>query len=120
MTTLSRNYPLIKIAVHRFASSNGQVEDQFSNDTIPPEEYMRAAEKLLGDGQARVSISKELSTKDFGSGFGAHVSISLACNQDDDTIEKAAEKAGALAMELLEEHLGEAEELYNVLFPPTS
>lgn len=53
--------------------------------------------KLLGDAQARISVSADMALKDFGSGAGAMVTVTISCNQDKNTIEQAIDLAGSLA-----------------------
>lgn len=55
--------------------------------------------ELIGDGQARVSVSADMALKEFGSGAGAMVTVSLSCNQDHVTIDKAVALAGEMARE---------------------
>jgi len=75
------------------------------------EVLMDKYEELIGDGQAHISVSSDMSIKDFGTGAGAMVTISLSCNQDAVTIEKAIDFAGVLARQFAAEHqqLGDIE-----------
>ncbi len=70
------------------------------------------ATALLGDRAARVGVSMDMSDKDFGNGFGAHVSVSLSCNQDLSTIELAGELATDACRMLLPEALNAANSNY--------
>ena len=51
---------------------------------------------LVGDGLAKVTCSLELSDKNFGNGFGAHVSVTLTCNQEEEDVDRAADLASVL------------------------
>ena len=119
MTTssLELRFPLIQTTLSRWAELklDDRREEQFSNDLDIPEEIMARAQKVLGDGAARVSAGVDMARKEYGNGFGVHVSVSLNCNQDDDSIEKAAELAKDLAHGFAEEHYQEASELYDHL-----
>jgi hypothetical protein len=116
MTTsfLEQRFPLIQTTLSRWAEVklDDRREEQFSNDLDIPEEIMAKAEKILGDGAARVSAGVDMARKEFGNGFGVHVSVSLNCNQDDNSIELAAEMVKDLAHGFAEEHYQEAAELY--------
>ena len=70
----------------RDMKGNKQIVD--IGQTEIPENYMLDARKLVGDGLARITVSADMALKEFGSGAGAMVSVSLTCGQDQDTIEK--------------------------------
>ncbi len=70
------------------------------------------AEALLGDANARVTVSAERAAKYMGSGSSVFCSVSLACNQDLRSIREARELALALAQEYLPEMLELAEEVW--------
>jgi hypothetical protein len=59
-----------------------------------PKEVMDVYEQIVGNSLAKVSVSADMGIKDFGTGASSMVSISLTCNQDSKTIEKAVELAG--------------------------
>ena len=60
--------------------------------------------KELDDaGAARVTVSMEMKDNDYGRGFGAFVSVSLACRQDTETVTKAYGEATALTADFVEE-----------------
>lgn len=60
--------------------------------------------RLIGDGHAaRVSASMELKDSDFGTGFGAYVTVTLACHQEESTVEEAIEVASDLAGEYVKD-----------------
>jgi len=67
---------------------------------------------LVGDGQARVTCSFDLSDKDFGAGFGAHCTVSLTVNQSEEDVERASDIAAALASQYTEDAVKVAEALY--------
>ena len=60
--------------------------------------------ELVGDGDARVTASLELKDSDFGTGFGAHVSVSLSVDQT----EKCMNGGFSLALDLAQEFVDEA------------
>ena len=73
---------------------------------------MAKIEELLGDGQARVTAGIDMGVKDFGNGYGVHVSVSFNCNQD----EKSVQRAGALAKDIAQEMVTEQMEETAILF----
>lgn len=71
-----------------------------------------AITSLIGDAQARVTVSLGLDDKDFGRGATGHVTVSLACNQDEGTIRDGAAVARALAEEFAVDALAAANDMY--------
>jgi len=67
---------------------------------------------LVGDGQAKVSISMGLSDKDYGSGFDVHVSVSLTCDQDAEVIGLAYESATEVVEGLIFDARERAQEIW--------
>lgn len=78
-----------------------------------PEEVMDAYQALVGDAKARVTVAADMAIKNYGTGAGAMVSVSLSCNQDEDTIDKAIQMAGQLARSYAVEQRAVAEEELN-------
>ena len=68
---------------------------------------------LVGDGEAKVSVSMGMSNKDFGNGFDVHVSVSLTCEQDNDIVGFAYEAASDIVMSLIEDAKERAQELWD-------
>lgn len=66
-------------------------------------------EKLVGNAQARVTVSADFGIKDFGTGASAMCSVSLTCNQDVKTLEEAAKLAGDMARDFAQEQRQRAE-----------
>jgi len=78
----------------------------------------RDAEEFLGDEGARVSVSLDMSDKNYGTGIGAMVTVQLSCNQDNKTIKKAHSLASELAVEYLDVTFAMAQDLgeeHNIL-----
>jgi hypothetical protein len=81
-----------------------------------PKEIMDEFEKIVGNGQAKVSVAVDLSIKDFGTGASAMCSVSLSCNQDQQTIDRAAALAAWAAKRFAVQYRVEAEqEIQNIL-----
>ena len=58
---------------------------------------MDVYESVVGNGLAKVTVSADMSIKDFGTGASAMVAITLTCNQDEETIDRAVVLAADLA-----------------------
>lgn len=59
---------------------------------------------LVGDGKARITVSKEVSESDFGKGGKTMVSISLTCDQSANAINGAVAVADQLAVYWVDQH----------------
>lgn len=59
---------------------------------------------LIGDGRARITVSKELSESDFGNGGKVMVSVSLTCDQSHGAINGAVQLADSLAVYWVDYH----------------
>jgi hypothetical protein len=64
------------------------------NEGEVPVEVENYAKSVIGDGQARVAVSADMSVKDFGNGCSASVTLSISCNQDDQTINHVVQALG--------------------------
>jgi hypothetical protein len=62
-----------------------------------PKEIMDAYEQVVGNGLARVTVSADMSLKDYGNGASSMCSVTLTCNQDEQTIQRAVGLAAGLA-----------------------
>ena len=114
MTSSSSTDP--KVTIRRSAVLKGmEPEDQFCDDFQLSEGHMDKAKRLIGDGQAEVSVGTDMGEKDYGNGFGVFVSVKLTCNQDVTTIEKAQALGWAIAKEFTETQWAEAKDLYQFL-----
>ena len=85
------------------------------NDQLTEEDLAMSGDEvqdMVGDGNAKVSVSFGMSDKDFGNGFDAHISISLTCDQDREMIEFAYEAASDLAAEMCAGAFQKAKDLY--------
>ena len=87
----------------------GDPDINYTFNGEPPKEVMDAYEQVVGNGLAKVSVSADLSIKDFGTGASAMVSISLTCNQDLATMQTAVGLAGQMARWYAKENRQQAE-----------
>ena len=92
---VTRDLPKITGGMTLDIKGSPPINYTFSGDV--PKEVMDAYEAVVGNGLARVSVSADMGIKDFGTGASAMVTISLTCNQDQATIDKAVELAAELA-----------------------
>ena len=90
-----RDLPKISAGMTLEVKGHPAVHYTFTGDL--PKEVMDAYEQVVGNGLAKVSVSADMGIKEFGTGASAMVSVSLTCNQDGKTIEKAVELASELA-----------------------
>jgi len=70
---------------------------------------------VIGDGQARVSVGRDLSELDFGSGGKVFVSVSLTCDQSQAGVTQAIQLASQMAGYYVEQHLHEVKQRCVVL-----
>lgn len=82
-----------------------------------PQEIMDAYQQVLGDASARVSVSADFAVKDFGTGTGTMVSVSLSCNQDQQTLLQAINLAGDMARWAAKQEFTKAEVELKQLLP---
>lgn len=80
-----------------------QLEDRI------PRNIMDEIKQLLGDGNAKVTVGADFGISDYGTGAKASAFVSLTCNQDTQTIERAAQIAGDLARDIAQEQRQRAE-----------
>ncbi len=90
--------------------------DAFIEKLLTPEEVGMSRDslsELVGDGDARVTASLELKDSDYGTGFGAHVSVSLSVDQTEEMVEAGFGLALDYAGEFVSEAFDHAHRLRN-------
>ena len=70
---------------------------------------MDAYQQVLGNAQARVSVSADVGAKEFGTGASSMVTVSLTCNQVQQTLLSAINLAGEMARWAAKDQLGKTE-----------
>ena len=80
-----------------------------------PRSIMDEIAKIAGDGKARVTVSSDFGIKEYGNGTSAMCSVSLTCNQDETSIDKAIGIAGDLARSYALEQRAQAEVAFKQL-----
>jgi hypothetical protein len=68
-----------------------------------PEDWMDRIEKVLGDANARVSVTGNVGVSDYGNKASASVTVTLTCNQ----AEKDIVEAHGIAREIMQHFLDE-------------
>jgi len=97
--------------VERNLIINGRKEEpEVYEGEIMSQEAVPQVASLVGDANANVTASSSLSFKDFGNGGEVFVSISLKCNQDENSINWAQYLAKNLAFSYAEQNFVELKE----------
>lgn len=65
--------------------------------------------EIVGNALARVTVSADMAIKEFGTGVGVMVSVTLSCNQDQETIERGIDLGGQIVRGYCEEQYNLAE-----------
>lgn len=99
--TQQHRRPKVIISIRYELDGGGEAE--VHNPDVP-EALMAFAEQVRGNAGARVAVTSDFSMKDFGNGASGSVTISLDCNQDDQTIPYVARSLSAWTIQLAEEH----------------
>ena len=87
-------------------------------DDFPPDEVIKMLEKFVSpntESPARMSVGGDLAFKDYGAGWGAHVSITFDVDPDARVMDAANREVGELMRGYLAENYAAAEDLYNSL-----
>ena len=100
--------PKCSASMEIVVKSTGQVIRYNLEDEVP-RSVMDAYQQVVGNGLAKVTVSADMSIKDFGTGASAMCAVTLSCNQDQQTIERAAQLAGELARGFAQENRARAE-----------
>lgn len=94
---------------------NGSTKETYTHEGDVPEELMSAYAKVIGDGNAKVTISCDVSMKDYGSGSSSMAAVTLTCGQTEAQIREAQELAKGLAMEFAYKNSLAAKDMYKGL-----
>ncbi len=94
-------YPLTAMTVHVHDKTKSNNEHHlYEGDAVMSQEQQDRFKALIGDGLSKVTVSQDLGEKDFGSGGGVIVSVTLTCDQNENSIANAI----ALAHEVANGH----------------
>lgn len=101
---------LPKMTAGIIVTMKDQPDTHFNYTGEVPKEIMDEFKSIIGDGLAKVSVAVDLSIKDFGTGASAMCSVTLSCNQDGATIERASQIAAWAAKKFAVQYRAEAEQ----------
>jgi hypothetical protein len=59
----------------------GAFHDTYEGEAKMSQEQLDQYKNIIGDGQGRVTVGRDMAEKDFGNGGGVFVNVSLACDQ---------------------------------------
>lgn len=71
--------------------------------------------ELVGEGNAKVTVSVEIADKEFGKGVTVMASLTLTINQDDDTVDYAMHRIRETLIEKVQMAIPRLNEVYNEL-----
>lgn len=102
--------PHTALTVRRvYIRNKTELESEILEGEVPmSQEQQDQYKAVIGDGLARVSVGRDLSESDYGSGCKAFVSVSLVCDQSASAINYAVSLADQMATFYVEKHLNEA------------
>jgi hypothetical protein len=104
----NRILPLTKQVVHIHAGGEHLVSEGEAQMT---QQQTDAYQGLVGGGQAKITVTKELSEKDFGNGGSCMVSVTLTCDQSYATIHQAVQLADQVATYWVDQHHNQMRQL---------
>ena len=106
------SFPFGKLQVSRRATKDKtEILYEVLEEEVPMTKQDKDAyAQLVGDGNARITVSREVSESSYGTGGKVFVSVSLACHQDQQYIESAIGFATSLADHYMEKHYSELQQ----------
>ncbi len=107
---VNRPLPLTKQVVHVHAAGQHLV---FEGEAQMNQQQADAYQGLVGNGQAKVTVSKELSESDYGSGGKVMVSVTLTCDQSYNVIHGAVQLADQVTTYWVDQHHNSMRQLIN-------
>lgn len=89
---------LIRMEVYARIEGGGRRENNiYTGEARMSQQQQDAYKSIIGDGNAKVQVGRDLSEKDFGNGGGVFVNVTLTCDQSQDGINRATQLAYDLA-----------------------
>lgn len=86
-----------------------------THDGEVPKAMSDYSQQVMGNGQARVAVTADMSFKDYGNGVNVSVTLSLSCNQDDQTVNNTVQMLGVWSREYCKQQLELARAEYEKL-----
>jgi len=110
----------LEFSMERYAvlhSDAAPVRDVWEGPELPfPEEILDMIDNLVTtENPGRMTLGSNLDFKEFGSGFGAHVSLSFDIDQTTEAAETARERVGEFLVGLVAEQTVEAQHMWEDL-----
>jgi len=72
-------------------------------------------DQFIGDGNAKLTVSMEVSDKEYGRGVSVMASLTLTCNQDDESVKMAYHYGAAVLKGAVAETLPKLNKVYDEL-----
>jgi hypothetical protein len=73
--------PLTKMTIHARIRGRESSHDIYEGEATMSQQQQDQYKDLIGDGLAKVTVGRDLGEKDFGSGGGVIVNVTLTCDQ---------------------------------------
>lgn len=98
--------PHTQLKVRRVYIENAkEIDNEISEGEAPMSDQQQDYYKgVIGDGQARISVGRDMSEMDYGSGGKVFISVSLACDQSSAGISQAVQLAAQMADYFVDQH----------------
>lgn len=110
---MDRHIEYPKFSAMAKITKEGQPDVHFTFTGEVPQNIMDNFQQIIGDGKSRVSVSVDMGIKEFGTGASGMVTVSLTCNQDEQTVARAVQLAGSAAKWYAANYRNEAEQEVN-------
>ena len=72
-------------------------------------------DQFIGDGNAKLTVSIDISDKEYGRGVSVMASLTLTCNQDDDSVQMAFHYGAAVLKSAVAETIPKLNKVYDEL-----
>ena len=83
---------------------------------LPPDDPKALVHQMKSFSDPRITVSMDMKDNNFGKGFGAFVSVSLSCSEDD--MVATYQAASEMTAELVEDAFHKAHALHKKLVKP--
>lgn len=95
------NYPLTAMTIHTRVRGQGAGRTPehyiYEGDAVMSQAQQDRYKSLVGDGLSKVTVGRDMGEKDFGSGGGVMISITLTCDQSEQSVNAAIALAHEVA-----------------------
>jgi len=95
---MNDNHPKTRMVIHARTRGKEELHELYEGEAkMSDQQQVDYLKSILGDEKARVSVSCDLGEKDFGSGGGISVTVTLTCDQNTTVVSSAIVLAQQLA-----------------------